>query len=307
MTEFKKAEDLFDRLLQAHETLVINHLPKANSSSRDELPPSKEDLQQYNNFENLINQCGDYILKFKKRLLDASKNPDVAVYGPKMKTKVEGLIERYEQVYEQYQDIIQPLFEHAVLEEKDRLRREEESNAIIIKRRQKDKKDAIEKDVEQKAQWAAHFDKTRKEMERAQQEREAADKERADAQDAELIAKRREEEIRILSMDEDTKRRKEFKQLLESGKSCVLITGGFHEATITCPGTDRIYLNNSRKGFVRYALREGYSLTPVYGFGETDTFSNVQGMWAFRFWLNSGTFQLPADIGYVQYFLKGRG
>lgn len=52
------------------------------------LPPSKEDLQQYNNFENLINQCGDYILKFKKRLLDASKNPDVAVYGPKMKTKV---------------------------------------------------------------------------------------------------------------------------------------------------------------------------------------------------------------------------
>lgn len=30
-----------------------------------------------------------------------------------------------------------------------------------------------------------------------------------------------------------------------------------------------------RKGFVRYALREGYSLTPVYGFGETDTFSNV--------------------------------
>ncbi|EER14228.1 conserved hypothetical protein [Perkinsus marinus ATCC 50983] len=217
MTEFKKAEDLFDRLLQAHETLVINHLPKgnSNSSSRDELPPSKEDLQQYNNFENLINQCGDYILKFKKRLLDASKNPDVAVYGPKMKTNVEGLIERYEQVYEQYQDIIQPLFEHAVLEEKDRLRREEE-------RRQKDKKDAIEKDVEQKAQWAAHFDKTRKEMERAQQEREAAEKERADAQDAELIAKRREEEIRILSMDEDTKICTSIREMLEDNTSMTI-------------------------------------------------------------------------------------
>ncbi|KAF4684914.1 hypothetical protein FOZ60_007158 [Perkinsus olseni] len=91
--------------------------------------------------------------------------------------------------------------------------------------------------------------------------------------------------------------RKEFKRLLQSGKSCVLVTGGFHEATITCPGTDRIYLNNGRKGFVRYALREGYSLTPVYGFGETDTFSNVQGMWGFRYWLNSGTFQIPAVWG----------
>ncbi|KAF4730527.1 hypothetical protein FOZ63_008685, partial [Perkinsus olseni] len=69
------------------------------------------------------------------------------------------------------------------------------------------------------------------------------------------------------------------------------------EATITCPGTDRIYLNNGRKGFVRYALREGYSLTPVYGFGETDTFSNVQGMWGFRYWLNSGTFEIPAVWG----------
>ncbi|KAF4684915.1 hypothetical protein FOZ60_007159 [Perkinsus olseni] len=210
MTEFKKAEELFDRLLESHEALVTDHIP----NGRDELP-SKEDLEQYNEFEGLIHECGNYILKFKKRLLDGSKNPDAAVYGPKMKAKVEGLIERYEEVYEQYEDIIQPLFEHASLQEKDRLRREEE-------RRKQDKKDAIEKDVQQRAQWAANFDKTREEAERAQQEREAAEKERADAQNAELMAKRREEEEKIRSMDEDTKICTAIKEMLESNDNMTI-------------------------------------------------------------------------------------
>ncbi|KAF4663438.1 hypothetical protein FOL47_005740 [Perkinsus chesapeaki] len=209
MTEFKKAEGIFDKLLESHETLVNNHMPRG----RDELP-TKEDLQQYNEFESLLQECGNYILKFKKRILDGDKNPDNAVYGPKMKAKVEGLIEKYEEVYDQYEDIIQPVFEHAALQEKDRKRREDE-------RQKQYKKDAIESDIEQRAKWAADFDKARSEAERAQEEKDAADKEKAEAQDAELMAQRKAEEDKIRSMDEDTKVCTAIKEMLSTNNMTV--------------------------------------------------------------------------------------
>jgi len=66
----------------------------------------------------------------------------------------------------------------------------------------------------------------------------------------------------------------------------MLVPGGFHEATITYPGHERVYLK-SRKGFVKYALRHGYDLVPVYCCGEADLFANPQGGWGWRFWLNN--------------------
>ena len=65
-----------------------------------------------------------------------------------------------------------------------------------------------------------------------------------------------------------------------------LLPGGFEEATITSSGADRVYIKN-RRGFVKYALQHGYCLTPTYSFGENKCFSNLQGMWSFRLWLNS--------------------
>merc|ERR1711879_209657 len=66
----------------------------------------------------------------------------------------------------------------------------------------------------------------------------------------------------------------------------MLVPGGFQEATITCPGHERVFLAN-RQGFVKYALRHGYDLVPVYTVGEADLFGNPQGAWRLRFALNA--------------------
>eukprot|EP00300_Choanocystis_sp_HF-7_P013659 c18390_g1_i1.p1 GENE.c18390_g1_i1~~c18390_g1_i1.p1 ORF type:complete len:303 (+),score=52.64 c18390_g1_i1:49-957(+) len=76
-------------------------------------------------------------------------------------------------------------------------------------------------------------------------------------------------------------------------RSIALIPGGFEEATIHCRGIDRVFLAN-RKGFVKYALQHGYALMPTYVFGEVDTFSNAQGFWKIRLWLNQ--FGIPAVL-----------
>jgi hypothetical protein len=87
----------------------------------------------------------------------------------------------------------------------------------------------------------------------------------------------------------------EFRELLESGKSFTLVPGGFSEATITCVGKERIYIND-RKGFIKYALRAGYSLTPVYVFGESDLYHNPQSMLQERLYLNTFRFQIPGVL-----------
>lgn len=76
-----------------------------------------------------------------------------------------------------------------------------------------------------------------------------------------------------------------------------LVPGGFEEATITCSGHERVFLK-TRKGFVKYALRHGYDLVPVYGVGETDLVSNAQGGWWFRFMLNKVNIPAVLPWGY---------
>jgi hypothetical protein len=89
--------------------------------------------------------------------------------------------------------------------------------------------------------------------------------------------------------------RTDFRKLLESGTSCALVPGGFSEATITCVGKERVYINE-RKGFIKYALRAGYSLTPVYVFGESDLYHNPQGFMEERLHLNTYKFQIPGVL-----------
>lgn len=84
-----------------------------------------------------------------------------------------------------------------------------------------------------------------------------------------------------------------MKALMAQGKSLALLPGGFNEASLHSSSMDRIYIKK-RSGFIAYALRYGYSVTPVYSFGEKSTYWNVQGAWPFRMWLNS--FNLPAIL-----------
>jgi 2-acylglycerol O-acyltransferase 2 len=54
--------------------------------------------------------------------------------------------------------------------------------------------------------------------------------------------------------------------------SLALLPGGFQEATLCSKGKDRVYIKN-RAGFVKYCLMHGYAITPVYTFGESDTYA----------------------------------
>ena len=56
--------------------------------------------------------------------------------------------------------------------------------------------------------------------------------------------------------------------------SLILVPGGYEEAVMTEEGFERLYLKD-RMGFVKYAMRYGYSLTPVFAYGENDLYSCV--------------------------------
>lgn len=60
----------------------------------------------------------------------------------------------------------------------------------------------------------------------------------------------------------------------EMGQVLALIIGGAPEALESRPGLQRILLNN-RKGFCKIALRHGTSLVPVFSFGETEIYNQV--------------------------------
>jgi len=83
-----------------------------------------------------------------------------------------------------------------------------------------------------------------------------------------------------------------FLRMLSERRTLAIIPGGFEEATIHCAGEHRVYCR--RQGLVKYALEHGYSLVPCYCFGENKTYSNVQGAWSVRLWLNS--FGIPGVL-----------
>eukprot|EP01053_Blabericola_migrator_P000039 Blabericola_migrator_1__38@NODE_100_length_14362_cov_139_136341_g85_i1_p6_GENE_NODE_100_length_14362_cov_139_136341_g85_i1NODE_100_length_14362_cov_139_136341_g85_i1_p6_ORF_typecomplete_len445_score62_85DAGAT/PF03982_13/4_3e32_NODE_100_length_14362_cov_139_136341_g85_i11078912123 len=70
-------------------------------------------------------------------------------------------------------------------------------------------------------------------------------------------------------------------------KNMSLILGGFEEAAIHPNAGDRIFIKR-RKGLFKYALQfSPCELVPVFVFGETQGFTNVQGFWKPRIWLAS--------------------
>lgn len=63
---------------------------------------------------------------------------------------------------------------------------------------------------------------------------------------------------------------------MRKGDCFGLMPGGFHEVSLFVKGRDRVYLKKT--GFIYYALKYGYMVTPAYTFGECDTFYNVPGL-----------------------------
>lgn len=69
------------------------------------------------------------------------------------------------------------------------------------------------------------------------------------------------------------------------GRNLAIIPGGFEDATIHKFGVDRTFLK-ARKGLVKYALQHGYKMTPVYSFGESDTYYTFTALLKQRLFLN---------------------
>lgn len=83
------------------------------------------------------------------------------------------------------------------------------------------------------------------------------------------------EKLLFINVRTQSAAKKPFLQELAKGTPSILVPGGIHEASLTASGRERLYLK-MRKGFIRYAMQHGYSLTPIYGFGENfifDTFA----------------------------------
>lgn len=77
---------------------------------------------------------------------------------------------------------------------------------------------------------------------------------------------------------------------MKAGQNIALIPGGFEEATVYEYDHDRIFLKN-RCGFIKYALKYGYKVYPVYTFGEEKTYYTLPYLLEFRLWLNK--FKIP--------------
>ena len=82
--------------------------------------------------------------------------------------------------------------------------------------------------------------------------------------------------------------------------SVALPPGGFEEATISSTTQDRVFIKK-RTGFIKLCLKYGYSVSPVYVFGENELFYNAQGLWGTRFKLNR--FGFPAILPFGNIFL----
>ena len=72
---------------------------------------------------------------------------------------------------------------------------------------------------------------------------------------------------------------------MEKKANISIVPGGFEEATITTTKENRVFINE-RKGFIKYALRYGYTVYPMYIFGENKMYYTIEKGESFRLALN---------------------
>ena len=76
-----------------------------------------------------------------------------------------------------------------------------------------------------------------------------------------------------------------LKKLMSQERPIGLLPGGFEEATITSPDEMRFFIK-TRKGFIKYALKYGYTIRLVIVMNEHQAFKTVDGMKTLRLFLN---------------------
>lgn len=82
-------------------------------------------------------------------------------------------------------------------------------------------------------------------------------------------------------------------RLMKKGRNLAIIPGGFEDATLHAYGKDRTMMA-PRKGLIKYALQHGYAVTPIYSFGESETYHTFTGFLKARLALNQ--WSIPAVL-----------
>lgn len=79
----------------------------------------------------------------------------------------------------------------------------------------------------------------------------------------------------------------------------LFVPGGFEEATITSHKEYRIYAD--RFGFIKYALKYGYNVSPIICFNENRGYKTTDVFLNFRLFLNR--FKFPACLFFSRFFI----
>ena len=72
--------------------------------------------------------------------------------------------------------------------------------------------------------------------------------------------------------------KRSMEEAMAQRRHVALLPGGFEEASITEPGKERVYVGK-RLGFVKLALRHGYTVHPIYSFGESSLYRTFVPSW----------------------------
>lgn len=68
---------------------------------------------------------------------------------------------------------------------------------------------------------------------------------------------------------------------MKKGENLGIMPGGFEECVINSSKEQRIYIKN-RKGFIKYALKYGYTIYPTFCFGENKAYYTLDIIKKFR-------------------------
>lgn len=91
---------------------------------------------------------------------------------------------------------------------------------------------------------------------------------------------------------------KNMERLMKKGKSIGLVPGGYEEATLTSQKVFRLFIKD-RKGFVKLALKHGYSLVPVVIMNEHKMYKTTD--WALETRMKMNKYKIPSALPIGKY------
>lgn len=86
---------------------------------------------------------------------------------------------------------------------------------------------------------------------------------------------------------------------MKKGYNLMICPGGFEEATLTSNKDYRLFITK-RKGFIKFALKYGYCIRPIFIFNENKMYSTSDFLLKQRILINK--YKIPSAIFFSKYF-----